>query len=101
MRLVRRAKMERIVAHRWRRAGCLPIMVGRTGGDDVVIVLIDCCVDSGEAVEGVDAIVDVWFLEVGFDMQVQKLGRWEYPITSCMRVDKAVKIRLFISGLVS
>ena len=78
--------MERIVAHRWRRAGCLPIMVGRTGGDDVVIVLIE---------------VDVWFLEVGFDMQVQKLGRWEYPITSCMRVDKAFKIRLFISGLVS
>ena len=36
-------------------------MVGRTGGDDMVIVLIDCCVDSGEAVEGVDAMVDVWF----------------------------------------
>ena len=94
--------MERIVAHRWRRAGCLSIVDGRTGGDDdMVIVLIDCCVDSGEAVGGVDAIVDVWFFEVGFDMQVQNLGRWECPITSCMKADEAFKIGLFISGLVS
>ena len=93
--------MERVVAHRWRRAGCLSIVVSKADGDDIVIVLIDCCVDSGEAVEGLDAIADVWFLKVGFDMQVQKLGRWEYPITSCMKADKAFKIGLFISGLVS
>ena len=92
--------MERIVAHRWRRAGCLPIVIGRTGADDMVIVLIDCCIDSGEAVVRVDAVVDVWFLEVGFEMQVQKLGRWEYPITSCVKEDEAFKIGLFISGLV-
>ena len=33
--------MERIVPHRWRRAGCLAIVVGTTGGNDMVIVLID------------------------------------------------------------
>ena len=48
--------------------------MGRSGGDDMVVVEVGSCVNSGEAVERVDAMVDVRTFEMGFNVRVQMIG---------------------------
>lgn len=52
----------------------LATVVSGSDGDDVVVVEVGSCVNSGEAVERVDAMVDVRIFEMGFDVRVQMIG---------------------------
>jgi hypothetical protein len=40
----------------------------------MVVVEVGSCVNSGETVERVDAMVDVRIFEMGFDVRVQMIG---------------------------